>query len=65
MKLSVPGMDCGHCKIMVEKALTSLDPKASVAVDLPARVVDLESSASDQMILAALKAVGYEASIKA
>ena len=60
-KLSVPDMSCGHCKASVEAALVRLDPGAQVAVDLPARRVEVVSSAAPSAMIAALGAVGFDA----
>lgn len=59
--LSVPEMTCGHCKASVEAALTRLDPAAQVAVDLTARRVEVTSSAPPAAMIAALGAVGFDA----
>lgn len=64
-RLDVSNMTCGHCKSAVTKAITSVDPDAVVAVDLPGRTVDVESSASKQDLLAAIKAEGYDATLAA
>ncbi|MGC1261520.1 MAG: heavy-metal-associated domain-containing protein, partial [Jannaschia helgolandensis] len=39
MRLNVENMTCGHCRASVEKAIASVDPAASVTVDLPGRTV--------------------------
>lgn len=59
--LSVPEMNCGHCKASVEAALTRLDPAAEVAVDLPTRRVEVRSTAPPAAMIAALSAVGFDA----
>jgi len=59
-RLSVPDMNCGHCKASVEAALTPLG--ARVSVDLPARQVDVEGIAPEAAIKA-LDAVGFPATV--
>lgn len=59
--LSVPEMNCGHCKASVEAALTRLDPSARVVVDLTARRVDVTSQAPTAAMIAALGAAGFDA----
>ena len=43
IELSVNDMTCGHCVNAVTKALTALDPQASVDVDLAAKRVRVET----------------------
>lgn len=57
--LSVPDMNCGHCKASVEKALSRVDPAAAVTVDIPARRVTVETKAEAPALIAALAAVGF------
>ena len=61
MQLSVPDMTCGHCKASVETALVALDPAATVQVDLAARRVAVDTSASAAQVIAALQDAGFEA----
>ncbi len=61
MELSIPDMSCGHCRASVTKALTELDPQAKVEVDLPARTAHVETAADPTAVIAALAAVGFEA----
>jgi len=61
MDLSIPDMSCGHCRASVTQALTELDPKAVVQVDLPARRAHVETVASLDAVIAALGAIGFEA----
>jgi copper chaperone len=61
MQLSVPDMTCGHCKASVETALAALDPAAKVQVDLAARRVAVDTSASAAQVIAALQDAGFEA----
>ncbi len=60
-KLNIPDMSCGHCKAAIEKAVTAMDASARLTFDMDARTVDVESGASLDRILAALKAEGYDA----
>jgi copper chaperone len=60
--LTIPDMNCGHCKANVEKAIASVDPDACVAIDIPARKAEIESSAALSDLQAALAAKGYESS---
>jgi copper chaperone len=57
--LSIPDMNCGHCKASVEKAIASVDPDAFVAIDLPSRTAEIESASPLAEIQAALAAKGY------
>tara|TARA_R110000850_G_scaffold4235_25_gene19755 strand:- start:3476 stop:3784 length:309 start_codon:yes stop_codon:yes gene_type:complete len=60
MRLNVENMTCGHCRASVEKAIASVDPAASVTVDLPGRTVDIESQADAETLMGAIRAEGYE-----
>ena len=40
MKLSVPGMSCGHCKATIEKAVTAAGGTVSVDLDRHEVTVD-------------------------
>lgn len=59
--LSVPGMTCAHCQSSIEKALAALDAGSAVNVDLDAKTVTVESSASVEELLQALDSIGFEA----
>ncbi|WP_323041968.1 heavy-metal-associated domain-containing protein [Gemmobacter sp.] len=61
MNLSIPDMNCGHCRASVTRALTELDPQAKVAVDLTARTAQVETTAPLPAVIAALDAVGFAA----
>lgn len=61
MNLSIPEMNCGHCRASVTEALIRLDPQARVEVDLPARTARVETGATEATVLAALAEIGFEA----
>lgn len=61
MNLSIPDMNCGHCRASVTRALTELDPQAKVAVDLAARTAQVDTTAPLPAVIAALDAVGFTA----
>lgn len=62
-KLAVPDMNCGHCKASVEKAVQSVDADAFITVDLPGRIVEIETTQPQADILAALAAKGYPSTV--
>jgi len=61
LKFSVPEMSCGHCKSAIEQAITKADPKARIDVDLQAREVNVDSVASADALVEAIKTQGYDA----
>jgi copper chaperone len=63
MILSIPDMNCGHCKASVEAALAPL--AAGIAVDLPARQVTIHGAPNPAALISALAAVGFPAQVLA
>ena len=59
--LTIPDMNCGHCKASVEKAIRTLDPAAKVAVDLATRTVTIETATPMAAVVAALDGAGFPA----
>ncbi len=59
--LTVEGMQCGHCKSHVEKALNTLSGVSSVLVDLEAKTatVTLTDAVTDAVLQSAVEEAGY------
>lgn len=62
--LKIPDMTCSHCVSTVEKAVKTVDPNASVAVDLGTKTVSIESQVASEAFIASIASVGYGASFK-
>jgi copper chaperone len=58
-QLQVEEMSCGHCVASVTKAVKALDAQASVAVDLAAGQVKVESGAPLEAVKAAIAGAGF------
>lgn len=61
--LSVPDMNCGHCKASVTEALTALPGTQAVSVDLTTRQVEVTGTPSAESLLVALLEIGFPAHI--
>ena len=59
MKLYVEGMTCGHCIKTITRALTALDPSATVAVDLDEHLVHVSGAIDAAAATAAIEDAGY------
>ena len=57
--LTVSDMTCGHCATAVEKAAKSVDPAASVFVDLDSSSVSIDSTVPTETFVTALQGAGY------
>ncbi len=55
----VDDISCDHCKRAIEEELDGLDGVEAVSVDVAARTVSVEGSASDAAISAAIVEAGY------
>ena len=61
MKYSVSPLTCGRCVRTVTEALQSIDPGATVAVDVAAGMVDADGAFDAAAVSSALAAHGYQA----
>ncbi|WP_223494997.1 heavy-metal-associated domain-containing protein [Stenotrophomonas indicatrix] len=59
MEFHVEGMTCGGCARSVTKAIELVDPAATVSADAPSRRVQVQTSASEAQIIAALTEAGF------
>lgn len=61
LKMTVPGMSCGHCESAVTTEVSKVPGVAEVAVDLASKLVTVRGSDLDPMaIVAAIDEAGYE-----
>lgn len=61
-KFKVPDMSCAHCTSAIETGIKTTDPSAEVTCDLSDRTIAVESTLSNDVVLAAIKEAGYDAS---
>ena len=57
---SVPAMTCGHCKASIEDEVNKLDGVVRIIVDLEAKTVQVDGSAPDDAIRAAIDEAGFD-----
>ena len=57
--LNVPGMTCGGCARSVTAAIKEIDQDAAVTVDIDARRVTVETTASEEALREAVREAGY------
>ncbi len=61
MELKIEGMTCGGCARSVTKAIRSVDADAAIKADPAARMVEVETTATQAAILQVLEEAGYPA----
>ncbi|MHC1675499.1 heavy-metal-associated domain-containing protein [Stenotrophomonas maltophilia] len=59
MDFHVDGMTCGGCARSVTRAIQSIDPQARVVADPPTGRVQVQTTASEAEIFAAVKDAGF------
>lgn len=62
IELTVGGMTCGGCANSVKRAITAIDPKALVQVDLANKKVTVDTAESAERVSAAVTEAGYPVS---
>lgn len=60
----VSGMSCASCSARVEKAVSKVNGVTSCSVSLLTNTMGVEGSASDEEIISAVEAAGYEARVR-
>ncbi|AXY57610.1 copper chaperone [Acinetobacter chinensis] len=64
MKLYVENMTCGGCARGVTASLKELDENATVNIDIPNKLVDIETQQDTAAVVAALAEDGWKAQLK-
>lgn len=59
MQFHIDNMTCGGCARTVTRAIQSVDPDASIDTDPPSRLVKVDTAASQEQIVAALREAGF------
>jgi copper chaperone len=59
LRYTVEDMTCGHCVQTITRALTTLDPAAQVAIDLPSKTVEVTGEADGEAVAGAIREAGY------
>jgi copper chaperone len=57
---SVPGMSCSHCRVAIDREVTTVAGVSRVDVDLQAKQVTVTGAFSDAQVRAAIDDVGYD-----
>ncbi|ASL46118.1 hypothetical protein bAD24_III01890 [Burkholderia sp. AD24] len=59
MKFDIPDMTCGGCANAIKRAVTQLDPAATLDVDVNVKIVKVTSTQSSQRIIEVIEAAGF------
>ena len=59
MKFHIENMTCGGCVRGVTKAIQGVDPNAEIQADPPSRKLEVNTSATQEQIEAALHDAGF------
>lgn len=65
MEFEIPDMTCGGCANAIKRAVTQLDPAATLDVDVPVKIVKVTSTQSSQRIIEVIEAAGFHPSPRA
>lgn len=61
IRFEIPSMTCGGCARSVTTAIQGIDAQAKVETDIPGKSVYVESRADKNLLIKAIREVGYEA----
>ena len=64
MQFHLEDMTCGGCARSVTKAIQSVDAAAQVTVDIPTHTVQVQTTAPQAAVVAALEEAGYPAQVQ-
>ncbi|MBY4897684.1 heavy-metal-associated domain-containing protein [Cupriavidus sp. AU9028] len=59
MSFQVEGMSCNHCVAAITRSVQQVDPSARVHADVAAKSVQVESTAAEPSVRAAIESAGY------
>ncbi|MBE9223156.1 heavy-metal-associated domain-containing protein [Cyanobacterium stanieri LEGE 03274] len=60
ISVKVPSIACEVCAETITKAIINTDPKAQVKIDVPTKIVNVETQTSIDVIKGAISQAGHE-----
>jgi copper chaperone len=63
MEFVIPDMACGGCANAITRAITRLDPAATLDIDVAGKRVKVTSTLSGQRIIELIEAAGFHPSM--
>ena len=57
----VSDMTCGHCASTITRAISAVDERAQLEIDIPRQLIRVSSAASPARLADAIKGAGYTA----
>ncbi|MFL9867377.1 heavy-metal-associated domain-containing protein [Paraburkholderia fungorum] len=64
MEFEIPDMSCGGCANAIARAVTGLDPAATLDVDVAVKIVKVASTLPPQSVIEVIEAAGFHPSLK-
>lgn len=64
MKLFVENMTCGGCAKGVTASIKAVDEQATINIDIPAKLVSVETQAQQETLISALEEDGWKAEVR-
>tara|TARA_R110002033_G_scaffold15894_3_gene44630 strand:- start:27528 stop:27776 length:249 start_codon:yes stop_codon:yes gene_type:complete len=61
LTLKITDMTCNHCFGLINRAIKEMDAHAVVTADFTSRIINVQSSQSQEEIIDALEEIGYPA----
>lgn len=65
MKFEVKDMSCGGCANAITRAVTGVDPHATVEINIATKIVQIESAAQAGTFAGAIEAAGFHPTLLA
>jgi copper chaperone len=64
MEFAIPDMTCGGCARTVTRAVTQLDPAATLEIDVAVKTVRITSTLPAQRLVETIEAAGFHPSLR-
>jgi copper chaperone len=61
LEFTIPTMSCGGCAGAIQRAVTAVDPHATVEADPPQRALRVRTTLARETVLATLERIGHPA----
>ncbi|MFM0033952.1 heavy-metal-associated domain-containing protein [Paraburkholderia strydomiana] len=64
MEFEVKDMSCGGCANSITRAVTGVDPQATVDIDVASKIVNVDSVLSTERLLAVIEDAGFQPTVR-